>query len=485
MSPLVTSQLRLATDAMTLVASASVCVGFLWLVFRVRTRIGPRLRPMAMMSVFIAAIAGANVLHYVAGFFPGHVFLNIVAAAVAAVALALALAIWAFIPGLSREPTHNELVTAVGDLRAERDARRSAVDELSRARDELERRVAERTSGLDLARRRFETALQGTGIVVAHQDRDLRYTWMYNPPAPLKGADTVGRLPDEILPADLARQQAAIKRRVLNTGEAGKFEALYPTANGPIWYEGRVEPLMVDGRVEGVMTVSIDVTRHVLHERQLRVLMRELTHRSKNLLAVVQGMARQSSIGASDVSVFMEGFDSRLSALSRAHEILVDANWRGVSLRAILDREIAALATPVPGLKVDGPHLLLSPEAAQNFTLAINELAGDLRNVPPDAQMEVDVNWRVDNGALRFDWRRNGGGPGAQFDGFGQNLLNRVLPRQIGGAAQLSQSQDACAYALEGKVELLAPLGRRALASDGRRARRRSAKWRPRQDSNL
>ena len=485
MAPLETSQLRLATDAMTLVASASVCAGFLWLVFRVRTRIGPRLRPMAMMSVFIAAIAGANVLHYIASFFPGYVLLNVIAAIVAAGALALALAIWAFIPGLSREPTHNELVKAVGELRAERDARRVAVAELSRARDELERRVSERTSDLDLVRRRFEIALQGTGIVVAHQDCDLRYTWMYNPPPPLKGADMIGHLPEEVLPADLAAQQAAVKRRVIETAEAGKFEALYPTANGPIWYEGRVEPLMVDGRVEGVMTVSIDVTRHVLHERQLRVLMRELTHRSKNLLAVVHGMARQSSSGAGDVGQFMEGFDSRLAALSRAHEILVDANWRGVPLRAVLDREIAALAAPVPGLKIDGPHLLLSPEAAQNFALAINELAGDLRNAPQNAQMAVDVNWRVDDGALRFDWRRNGGGPGGRLDGFGQNLLNRVLPRQIGGTAQLSRSQDACAYALEGKADLLAPLGRRALAGDARRARRRSAKWRPRQDSNL
>ena len=485
MTPLETSQLRLATDAMTLVASASVCVGFLWLLFRLRSRIGPRLRPMAMMSVFIAAIAGANVLHYVAKFFPGHDVLNAMAALVAAGALVLALSIWAFIPGLSREPTHNELVTAVGELRAERDARRAAVDDLSRARDELERRVAERTSDLDLARRRFETALQGTGIVVAHQDCDLRYTWMYNPPPPLKGADTIGRLPEEVLPADLARRQAVIKRRVIETGEAGKFEALYPTERGAIWYEGRVEPLMVDGRVEGVMTVSIDVTRHILHERQLRVLMRELTHRSKNLLAVVQGMARQSSAGASDLRLFMKGFDSRLAALSRAHESLVDANWRGVSLRAILDREIAALATPAPDLKIDGPHLLLSPEAAQNFALAINELVGDLRAAPLGAAMAVDVSWRVDDGALRFDWRRNGGGPGAPPDDFGQNLLNRVLPRQIGGAAQLSHSQDACAYTLEGKADLVAPLGRRALAKDEQAFQGRAVEWRPRQDSNL
>ncbi len=442
---------------------------------------------MALMCVFIVAVSGANVLRHLAEYYQAAFWLNAFTTLVAAAALVMGLAIWRYIPRLTREPTHNELVAANEALRAERDARRAAVEELSSARDELERRVEERTSALELARRRFETALQGTGIVVAHQDCDLRYTWMYNAPEPFRSEDLVGRLPEEVLPAQLALRQAAVKNRVIETGEPMKFDVVYPAPGGPIWYEGRVEPLVVDGKLEGVMTVSIDVTRHVLHDRQMREVMRELTHRSKNLLAVVQGMARQSSTGVKDVRVFIDGFGARLEALSRAHEMLVDTKWRGVSLRAVLERELTPLAAGRHNVRIDGPDLQLSPEAAQNFALAINELSADLREAAHGAAMEVAVAWRIDQGALRFDWRRSGG-PGSSIDGFGQNLLSRVLPRQIGGQAQLSHSPDGCAYALEGHVALLAPIGRHTLEEAGWRDRTPAddpESWRPRQDSNL
>ncbi|MFT4097183.1 MAG: HWE histidine kinase domain-containing protein [Rhodoblastus sp.] len=398
----------------------------------------------------------------------------------------MGLAIWRYIPGLKNEPTHSELVAANDALRAERDARQAAVQELSLARDELERRVEERTSALELARRRFETALQGTGIVVAHQDCDLRYTWMYNAPEPLTGRDVVGRLPQDVLPTDLAELQAKVKNKVIETHAPMKFDAVYPAPNGPIWYEGRVEPLIVDGKLEGVMTVSIDVTRHVLHERQMCEVMRELTHRSKNLLAVVQGMARQSSTGVSDVRVFIDGFGARLEALSRAHEMLIDSKWRGVSLRAVLERELLPLASGLHTVRIEGPDIQLSPEAVQNFSLAVNELSSDLREAPPDTPVDVVVAWVIEGGLLQFDWRRSGG-HGASIDGFGHNLLNRVLPRQIGGQAQLAHSQDVWAYALKGDASLLAPIGRRMLEESGWQggeAATGEAMWRPRQTRN-
>ena len=463
MTPLDTSHLRLATDAMLVVASASVCAAFLWVLLNVRGRVGPRLRPMALMCVFIIELAACNLLRYASIAFPGYGLLDILSTIISAGALTMSLAVWAFIPKLAQGPTHNELMSANEALRIERDARRAAVEELSQARDELERRVTARTQDLELARMRFETALQGTGIVVAHQDRDLRYTWMYNAPAPLVGETIAGRLPEDVLPLELAQKQAVVKRRVLETGKSDRFDAIFQSATGPIWYEGRVEPLMVDGRIEGVMSVSIDVTRHMLHERQMREVLRELTHRSKNLLAVVQGVARQSSIEASDIKAFVEAFDMRLQALSRAHELLIDTSWRGVSLGAIVDRELAPLRARFPDVTVEGPDVQLSPEAAQNFALAVSELSNELRRAPAGVQMKVEVTWMIADDALRFEWRRSGGDSAMHIDRFGLNLLNRVLPRQIGGQALLNQTPEALAYSLEGKAALLAPIGRHAL----------------------
>ncbi len=464
MALLETSQLRLATDAMALVSSVSVGLAFLWVLYNVRRRVGPRLRLIALLCIFIVITAASNLLRDTASFYPAA-WLGWLSAVAAAASMAMALALWRFIPAVTREPTHNELLTANSALRSERDARLAAVEKLSQARIELEQRVEERTAALDLVRLRFEIALQGTGIVVAHQDRDLRYTWMYNAPPPLRGREVIGLLPQEILPADLAEEQAKIKNRVLETGEAAKFEAVYTTPTGPIWYEGRVEPLVVDGRLEGVMTVSIDVTKHMLHERQMRHVMRELTHRSKNLLAVVQGVARQSAAGATDIRMFIDGFDARLEALSRAHEMLIDTNWRGVSLRSIIDRELAPLASRLQSMKIEGPDIQLSPEAAQNFALAVNELSADVRRAGSTTAIDLDVRWRTDGDNLQFDWRRHGGAEGAA-DGFGRNLLIGVLPRQIGGRAQLFQDGDAWVYELQGRAALLAPMGRRALADN-------------------
>ena len=463
MTSLETSHLRLATDAMMLVASISVCAAFLWVLINMRGRVGPRVRPMAMMCVFIIALAAANILRSAAGSLPQHMLLNAIATVIAAGALAMALAVWAFIPNLARQPTHSELLSANETLRAERDARVVAVNELRRARDELEQRVAERTEALDLARRRFEIALQGTGIVVTHQDRDLRYTWMYNPPPPLEADKNIGSLPEDILPLALAQKQAGVKRKVIETGNPERFDAIFPTTSGPIWYEGRVEPLIVDGSIDGVMTVSIDVTRHMLHERQMQDVLRELTHRSKNLLAVVQAMARQSSADATDIKAFVDGFDVRLLALSRAHELLIDKAWRGVPLHSILEREFAPLRPRFPSIDIDGPDLQLSPEAAQSFALAISELSGDLRRASDPDGVHVTISWRISDGVIHFDWRRNGGTSALRFDGFGLNLLNRVLPRQIGGAAHLAHTPDSCAYSLQGQAALLAPIGRHVL----------------------
>ena len=211
------------------------------------------------------------------------------------------------------------------------------------------------------------------------------------------------------------------------------------------------------------MTVSIDVTRHMLQERQMQDVLRELTHRSKNLLAVVQAMARQSSADATDVKTFVDAFDVRLLALSRAHELLIDTAWRGVPLRAILEREFAPMGPRFPSIVVDGPDLQLSPEAAQSFALAISELAGDLRRASAPDDMSIKISWRISDGVIHFDWRRYGGASALRFDGFGLNLLNRVLPRQISGAAHLAHTPDSCAYSLQGQAALLAPIGRHAL----------------------
>ena len=341
MTPEQLSNLRTVTDFMTIVASASVCAAFVWVLIGVRGRIGARVRPMALMCVFVIALSATHLLQYAVAAFPNLTLLYALEAVAAAAALVMALAVWPLLPQLRAQPTHNELVVANARLLDEQTKRIALVEELRHLNDELEVRVARRTRELEAARRRFEIALEGTNVIVAQQDLDLRYSWIYNAPDALKHVAVAGRMPEEVLPSSTARAQSAIKLRVIETGKAEQFEVSFPTSDGMRWYEGRVEPLLVDDRIEGVMTVSIDITRHKEYEYASREMLRELTHRSKNLLAVVQAMARQSAKDAAETPDFLEAFNARLQSLSGAHEILVSGGWRGAPLRDIVERELA------------------------------------------------------------------------------------------------------------------------------------------------
>ncbi|NLH81738.1 MAG: PAS domain-containing protein, partial [Phyllobacteriaceae bacterium] len=333
------ANLHAIVDVLTVVSSLSVMAAIGWYMTRMRGRVGGFTGATAVIAVFMLGLAATRVVSFVVSRSPGAEPFYLVEAVAAAVTFVASVAMWPLVPRLLTMPTRCELVEVNRRLEEEQEARQTLVEEMRALNEALEHRVAERTRELDLERRRFEVALAGSNIAVAEQDRDLRYTWMYNPPATLGGVDPVGRLPEEILPASTAAAQGAVKRRVMETGRAERYEVFLPGRDGAAWYEGRIEPLIDDGAVVGVVTVSVDITRHKEHEREMRDLLRELTHRSKNLLAVVQGIARRSGDGRTGEKEFLAVFDGRLQALSRVHEILVEETWRGVGLRDLIERE--------------------------------------------------------------------------------------------------------------------------------------------------
>jgi two-component sensor histidine kinase len=84
----------------------------------------------------------------------------------------------------------------------------------------------------------------------------------------------------------------------------------------------------------------VDITERKEGEAHLRLLMRELTHRSKNLLAVIQAMARQSAKHAGSVERFLARFGERLQALARSHDLLVQESWHGASLNDLVRSQL-------------------------------------------------------------------------------------------------------------------------------------------------
>lgn len=162
-------------------------------------------------------------------------------------------------------------------------------NDLAKLRRECERldaQVSAQAWELNLLRARFaryETALRGSKVTVSTQDRELRYTSISNPMLGRPIEDILGRTDEEILPPDGAATIIALKREALATGQPKRAEVAIERAPGTHWHDLHIEPLRNDNDdLVGITCASIDVTERKEGEAHLRMLLRELTHRSKN-----------------------------------------------------------------------------------------------------------------------------------------------------------------------------------------------------------
>lgn len=437
---------------MTVAACASVSAGLLTYLFRMRHRSGGLMGTSALLCVFVLALALGTVGQILSGT-TGSGFFVLVEVVTAVIAFAVGVAIWPMIPRLVGQPTRQEANETNAMLLEGQAANRRLIDQLSDLNRDLESRVAGRTAELETVRHRFEMALDGSDISILELDSDLVFTWAHNPPRPLSQADILGRRPtDVLLPAEAA-EFMTIGRRVLSGGGAERFEISFQLGGRQRWFEGFVEPVSLDGNVTGVLTAAIDISRYKEHEREMRDILRELTHRSKNLLAVVQGIARQSAEGCPEAMGFLAPFGGRLLALSAAHELLVQNGWRGILLDEVVSRAWADVeGTKNIRVEMDGPRILLGPDVAQNVMLGAHELvsAAAAAGQPPD---RVVVSWALlPDGVFRLEWRMHGSSL-IELSSFGQRLLRTVLPVVLGGEVTgLDISDAGFAYAVRGRA---------------------------------
>ncbi len=259
--------------------------------------------------------------------------------------------------------------------------------------------------------------------------------------------DILGRTDDEILPAESRDPIVSLKTQALTSGEPKNAEVAIADGPGLRWHDLHVEPLRSEtGEVVGLTCASVDVTERKEGEAHLRLLLRELTHRSKNLLAVIQAMARQTARHAGSIDGFLNQFGARLQALASSHDLLVRESWYGASLNELIRSQLAAFFARGDGqVSAQGPDVALKPEAAQNLGLALHELAANAAKYGalsvPDGR--VDITWeRLDgakDNALELDWREQQG-PKVKTRrkrGFGSLVIERNLARALDAEVNL------------------------------------------------
>ena len=180
-------------------------------------------------------------------------------------------------------------------------------------------------------------------------------------------------------------------------------------------------------------------------ENRLRLLAREVDHRAKNMLAVVQSMVQLTRSGS--VQELKELLNGRIAALGRAHSLLAESRWQGAGLRPLVAEELAPYEAEEDRATIAGPDVVLSPPAAQNMAMVIHELATNAAKYGafslPDGRVAVD--WRLDGGQeLTFRWSETGGPPVARPEqhGFGLRLISRSISYQLDGDVALDWKPD-------------------------------------------
>lgn len=190
----------------------------------------------------------------------------------------------------------------------------------------------------------------------------------------------------------------------------------------------------------------VDITRRKRAEDRTSELMRELIHRGRNLLTVVQVLARNSLTPPRTLQEARDVFIERLHAFARGYELFVDGDHVGLTFRDLLQTEASRFTGQ---FALDGPSFLVNERAAQTLGLIFHELTTNAAKYGalsrPDGR--VDVVWRVDSdGELTFAWRESNGPPvdAPLKKGFGTGLIERMVRSDFN--AQSSWQYDVRGY---------------------------------------
>jgi two-component sensor histidine kinase len=312
----------------------------------------------------------------------------------------------------------------------------------------FEIRLAAMAGQLAAAYQRFYLALEESPISVFEQDADLRYTYIHNPPSGTQPETFLGRTDAEIFSERDASQLEEPKLKVLVSGQRESIELEVEIAGEPRFFQLTLDARTGDaGQPLGVLGIALDVTDRRRDERRMRLMMRELTHRSKNLLAVIQAMARKTASLSDDIEEFIAAFSARLRAMSAAHDLLVSQSWHGADLGDLIRASVAQTIAPTAEqVRIAGPALLLAPDTAQNLGLAFHELATNASKYGALAvdRGEIAVTWSAEGDEVHIRWQESGG-PAVKPPeriGFGRVLLERLVGTTLNGSVRLDFARD-------------------------------------------
>ncbi|WP_105429763.1 sensor histidine kinase [Neorhizobium sp. T6_25] len=261
-----------------------------------------------------------------------------------------------------------------------------------------------------------------------------------------------GRTDMELL--DSKSQAGAVMandRRIMDQARTEEFEEVISHAghHPRIWSSTKAPLRDADGKVIGLVGVSVEITERKRIEERLQLMVNELNHRVKNTLATIQAIASQTLRGGDPI--VRQNLERRLMALAAAHDVLTRENWEGANIDDVVTGALAPFGEGGDyRFAVSGPPLRLLPRAALALAMGLHELTTNALKYGALSTLngQVAINWQIVEGAkplLRLTWAESGGPPvvAPSKRGFGVRLIERSLAQDLGGKASVIFDQSA------------------------------------------
>jgi PAS domain S-box-containing protein len=345
-------------------------------------------------------------------------------------------------------------LTVLGLRSARRE--RASLAALDEANRHLEQRVNERTSSLRRLAERLSEAQEIAGLGWWEFDfRTRTLTWSdqmfllfgLRPGAPVPSFEELRTL---VHPDDLAAFDAQFESRSAVSGKV-EVERRWRRPDGTYrWVHSFVRPYTDEtGAFAGLVGTVLDISERKRAEQRQALIVSELDHRVRNLLAAIRSILRLARNSAATKEEYAAAVDGRIEAMSRAHGLLASSGWHGAALRRIVCDELEPYVGADRPLDIEGPDLLLRPSAAVSIALVIHELATNAAKYGAlsVARGRISVSWRLEGEAaqsLVLTWKESGGPPvtAPSREGFGTLMLKRALEHEFTAAASLDYEPD-------------------------------------------
>ncbi|MGJ8573335.1 MAG: sensor histidine kinase [Hoeflea sp.] len=295
--------------------------------------------------------------------------------------------------------------------------------------------------------------LRSAGVSMMYQDDRLVIRFAANLPEtwPL-GPLLEGGTDEVVFTPQLAARVIHAKRRVIETGDATKLEIHRDVEQERHWYMLNIEPdVDTEGEVIGVFTTIIDIDDLKYRETVLKTLLRELSHRSKNLLAIIQSVASQTARHSQGLEDFLLAFRNRVQSMAQSQDLVTASDWRGAELFTLTRSQLQPLIGDLPsGFSLVGEDAYLYPNAALHLGLALHELTIDslARGAlgPAGGSVELSAeNHRDENDVseLILTWRETFATPqdtpettSKTKNGFSGTVLSRIVPQALSASVR-------------------------------------------------